>query len=119
MDTKSKLFDFINAVIADDTAGEATAYASFIELKSKELLAAKPQNQASDTLSETELGDGIELNGNTVYIDGKKVGVIKYTGEDEMNMMFSDIKGHTMNVKNNDIEDLVRIITHKREELSA
>lgn len=126
MSAKAKLGAFIDAIIAGNPDAEKTAFAEYTELKTQELLgiAAPEVNVVSTelteehkTLLEAMLTDEIRLQGNTVYVQDKKVGRLEYVGKDEFGegstLTFLGLDGTRIAVKDNDIEDLVRILRTK------
>lgn len=128
MSAKEKLTAFIDAIIAGDDSAEKTAFAEYTELKTQELLGLSAPvaevNVVSTELTEEHkalleamLTDEIRLEGNTVYVKDKKVGRLEYVGKDEFGegstLTFLSQDGNRMTIKNNDIEDLVRVLRVK------
>lgn len=130
MDSKTQLISFVDAVIAGDQDAEKVAFASYTELKTQELLGlsapvvepvlaedAVTFTDADSALLETLIDDNINIEGNSVYVDGKKVGKLHYTGNDEMGddaqLMFIGVDGRSISIKDNDIAELSKYLRKK------
>ena len=131
MDSKTQLISFVDAVIAGDQDAEKAAFASYTELKTQELLGLSAPvvepvlaeddvtfTDADSALLETLVDDEIDIEGNTVYVKGKKVGKLRYTGKDEFGedahlMFVGDDGGYTASIKDNDIAELSKYLRKK------
>lgn len=127
MDSKTHLISFVDAVIAGDADAEKATFTQYTELKTQELLGltapAEPVLEEitftddHKKLLETLIDDDIDIEGNSVYVKGKRVGKLKYTGSDEFGedaqLLFVGIDGHSVTIKDNDIEDLAKYLHSK------
>lgn len=126
------LYKFVDAVIAGDEQAEKEAFKIYTEVKTQEILGltagvqfAEPEAAITGlseetiatlkSLLEVDLGDGIEIsNSGDIFINGKKVGRIEYSGDDfDQTMMFTGIDGRSVSIRDNDIQDLVMYLRKK------
>lgn len=127
MDSKTQLISFVDAVIAGDEEAEKASFSQYTELKTQELLGLTAPTEPvledinftddHKKLLETLIDDNIDIEGNSVYVKGKKVGKLKYTGSDEFGedaqLLFVGVDGHTVSIKDNDIADLAKYLHSK------
>lgn len=130
MDAKESLSRFIDAVVSGDEDAQKASFSEYTESKTKELLGIpahteQPVQEEFCILSEDEikvletmLGDDISLDGNNVFVKGKRVGRLEYGGEkdefgEESQLYFVTLDGSAMSIKDNDLEDLVKVISAK------
>ncbi len=127
MNSKAQLISFVDAVISGNEEAERAAFSQYTELKTQELLGlSKPAEPvlevkftaAQKALLETLIDDEINIEGNSVYVKGKKVGDIYYTGEDETGdeaqLMFAPADGtSSKEIDNNDIAELSKYLRRK------
>lgn len=130
MDAKESLSRFIDAVVSGDQDAQKASFSEYAEAKTKELLGipsqqVEPVQEEFNILSEEEilmletmLGDDISLNGNAVLVKGKPVGRLEYGGAkdefgEESQLYFVSLDGTSTSIKDNDLEDLVKVLTFK------
>lgn len=122
------LIKFIDSVITGDDDMQRQSFSAFTQEKTKQILGLA-QKQPEPTvmesmlqkvnmmLNERNLNNEIELDGNTVYVKGKRVGYLKYEGSDEYGdesqLYFVDLNGAKINILNNDLSDLMHVLTKK------
>ncbi len=130
MNAKESLSRFIDAVVSGDEDAQKASFAEYTNAKTKELLgiplqAEQPVQEDFCILSAEEikvleamLGDDISLDGNNIFVKGKRVGRLEYGGEkdefgEESQLYFVTLDGTTIPIKDNDLEDLVKVISAK------
>lgn len=130
MDAKESLYRFIDAVVSGDEDAQKALFSEYTTNKTKELLGIPLQAEQSVQedfciLSEEEikvleamLGGDISLDGNNVFVKGKRVGRLEYgdgKGEfgEESQLYFVTLDGASTPIKDNDLEDLVKVISAK------
>lgn len=130
MDAKESLSRFIDAVVSGDEDAQKASFSEYANAKAKELLgiplqAEQPVQEDFCILSEKEikvleamLGDDISLDGNNIFVKGKRVGRLEYGGEkdefgEDSQLYFVTLDGTTIPIKDNDLEDLVKVISAK------
>ena len=132
--SKELLTQYIDAVITSDTDTQKVLFAQYAEAKTKEVLGFKyvePQGEPTTVvglsapvtegflaaLVEAQLTDQIDLEGNTVLVNGKAVGRLeeRKKSEDDLDgdLFFISLTGDISQIKNNDITDLVKVIEYK------
>lgn len=121
--SNENLLKFIDSVVSGDEEVQRQSLSLFAQEKTKELLGLTPpevtqtMEELSAAINEADLGNDIALDGNTVYVKGKRVGHLKYEGSDEVGdetqLYFVDLNGSKINILNNDIEDLMKVLTNK------
>lgn len=105
MSIKKNILSFINSVIAGDDEQSKLYVKKMCEDKTKQILNLTPKK---NLLAEADLGDNIELDGNTVMLQGKKIGILD---EKDNDVVFIDIKHHrAYPIKNNDVSELAKLI---------
>lgn len=130
MDAKESLSRFIDAVVSGDEDARKASFGEYTIAKTKELLGIplqveQPVQEDFCILSAEEikvleamLGDDISLDGNNIFVKGKRVGRLEYGGEkdefgEESQLYFVTLDGTTIPIKDNDLEDLVKVISAK------
>lgn len=132
--SKELLTQYIDAVITNDTETQKVLFSQYAETKTKEVLGFKyvePQGEPTTVvglsapvtesiltaITEAQLSDEIDLEGNTVLVRGKPVGRLeerKHSEDDiDGDLYFVSLNGDISQIKNNDIVDLVKVIQHK------
>lgn len=132
--SKELLTQYIDAVITNDTETQKVLFSQYAENKTKEVLGFKyvePQGEPTTVvglsvpvtesilaaITEAQLSDEIDLEGNTVLVKGKPVGRLEERKESEDDfdgdLYFVSLNGEITQIKNNDITDLVKVIQDK------
>lgn len=119
--SKEYLIKFIDSVVNGNVDDQKLYMSQYSEHKARELLGVQQKptekpvlSEAQMLLVESNLGDDIELDGNDVLVKGNKVARLTYKGDDANAQLFIITNdGTSIPVKDNDIEDLMRIIRHK------
>ncbi len=133
--SKELLTNYIDAVISDDSETRRVVFGQYLESKTKEILGFKfvePQGEPTTVvgipsaavtesvkahLTEAQLSDEIDLEGNTVIVQGKPVGRLeeRKASADAIDgdLYFVASDGTISQIKDNDIADLVKVIQYK------
>lgn len=116
--SNENLLKFIDSVVSGDEEVQRQSLSLFAQEKTKQLLGlttpevSKTMEELStkinSAINEEDLGNDITLDGNSVYVKGKRVGHLKYEGSDEAGdetqLYFVDLNGSKINILDNDIE---------------
>lgn len=128
MDKKELISRFIDSLVKNDNENEQkTIVSSLAKMTAAEILSNnkngefKLSENHSKFVAEGMLGDDIEIDGDKVFFKGKKVGRLRYEksndepidGDDEDQLVFITNDGFISTIKNNDLEDLARVIYYK------
>ena len=90
MDNKAILMKFVDAVIADDAATERLVFSEISGKKTQFILGLQPSEEA--VVAEQFAGNNrINIEGNTIVVDGKPVGTMEYDETDTL--YFTDLNG--------------------------
>lgn len=122
--SNENLLKFIDSVVSGDEEVQRQSLSLFAQEKTKELLGqTSPEvtptmEGLSSAINAAGLGNDITLDGNTVYVKGKRVGHLNYEGSDETGnetqSYFVGLDGSKINILNNDIEEhLMKVLTDK------
>lgn len=130
MDAKESLSRFIDAVVSGDQDAQKASFSEYAEAKTKELLGLPSADaagahitieesmQLNESIDMDGKGNMLDFDGNIVLINGKRVGRLEYGGEkDEFGespqLYFVTLDGSSISIKDNDLEDLVKVLTFK------
>ena len=133
--SKELLTNYIDAVISDDSETRRVVFGQYLENKTKELLGFKfvePQGEPTTIvgipsaavnesikayLNEVQLTNEIDLDGNSVLVNGKAVGRLeerKISADSiDGDLYFVGLDGTTSQIKDNEFADLIKVITYK------
>lgn len=105
---------FIDAVVSGNEDEEKKAFSAYTELKTIEMLNLKQATAPFYTdVKEGFDGDVIKFDGNMVLVKGKKVGMLKYSGDGDEKLEFVATDGESTVIKNGDIDELNKVLRAK------
>lgn len=114
MDARTSLMHFIDAVVSGNEQEEKQAFSTYTELKTREMVGLK--QATAPFYTEVKEGfdvDVIKLDGNVVLVKGKKVGLVKYSGNNDEKLEFISNDGDVTVIKNGDIDELNKTLRSK------